>query len=160
MTLHPPRNISSIEGLGVNTTKSMQHISERVSIGTEVWNSMKEPWKEGTTIIAEPGYIWTTKWELDKPYIITKFQDAVNNLIAIYCDVARPVQAIEGGFSFIDLYLDVWQVPGEEPRILDEDELMQAVEASYISPEEANEARRIANDLVISLKNDPEFLKF
>ena len=159
MTLHPPRYISSIEGLGVGTTKSMRHISERVSIGTEVWNNMEEPWKEGATVIAEPGYIWTTKWELGKPYIITKFQDAAANLIAIYCDVARPVQAIEGGFSFVDLYLDVWQIPGKEPKILDEDELEQAVEASYISPEEADEARRIANDLVISLKNDPGFLK-
>lgn len=160
MTLHLPRNISSTEGLGINTTKSMRHISERVSIGTEIWNSMKEPWKEGTTIIAEPGYVWTTKWELDKPYIITKFQDTAVNLIAIYCDVSRPVQAIGDGYTFTDLYLDVWQVPGQEPRILDEDELKHAVEASYISPEEADEARRIANDLIISLKNDPEFLKF
>lgn len=96
---------------------------------------MKEPWVEGSTIIAEQGYIWKTKWEVGKPYVITKFQDAASNLIAVYCDVARPVEVIEGGFTFVDLYLDVWQVVGKDAVILDENELQDAVEAEYVSTE-------------------------
>jgi predicted RNA-binding protein associated with RNAse of E/G family len=160
MTLHPPKHISSIVGLGLNTTKMMRRINNRISIGTEVWNDMQEPWREGETIIAEPGYIWTTKWEVDKPYIITKFQDADSNLIAIYCDVARPIKAVGNGFTFTDLYLDVWQIPGQEPVVLDEDELKAAVKAGFINSNEASEACRVANELVAKLKNDPGFLKF
>ncbi|MGV9001806.1 MAG: DUF402 domain-containing protein [Candidatus Saccharimonadaceae bacterium] len=160
MKLHLPKHISSTEGLGIGTTKTMRRIDEHVSIGTEVWNEMSQPWAEGPTVIAKPGYIWTSKWELNKPYIITKFQDADRKLVAVYCDVSRPVQAIGDGFSFIDLYLDVFQLPGQEPTILDKDELKAAVEATYITPDEAEEARRIADELVASLKNDPEFLQF
>lgn len=138
----------------------MQRISDSKSIGTEVWNEMDEPWQEGSTIIAEPGYAWTTKWEVGKPYIITKFQDAASNLIAIYCDVTRPVEKTENSFTFVDLYLDVWQQPGKDPTILDEDELEDAVSAGYISNDEAIQARQVADELVARLKNDAEFLKF
>lgn len=137
----------------------MQRVNDSVSIGTEIWNEMEEPWRQGSTIIAKPGYIWTTKWELDKPYIITRFQDVASNLIAVYCDVSRPVRATDDGFSFIDLYLDVWQLPGEEPIILDEDELSEAVKANYISHDEAEIAQRIARELVASLKDDPDFIR-
>ena len=148
MSIHQPKNISSTEGLGINTTKSMRRINESVSIGTEVWNDMKEPWVEGRTVIAKPGYIWTTKWETGKPYIITKFQDAAANLIAVYCDVARPIEERSGGFSFVDLYLDVWQVAGQDPVILDEDELKQAVIAGYITEDEAHGAKIVAEALI------------
>lgn len=159
MALHPPKQISSTEGLGVNTTKTMRRISDRVSIGTEVWNDMEEPWREGDTIIAMPGYVWTTKWELDKPYVITKFHDTAAHLVGMYCDVARPIQASGEGFIFTDLYLDVWQIPGKEAIILDEDELADAVNAAYITPDEAEEARRVARVIATSL-NDPEFINF
>lgn len=160
MTLHPPKLITSTEGLGVGTTKTMRKVNDHISIATEVWNTMKEPWAEGATIIAKPGYVWETKWEVGKPYIITKFYDAAANLVAIYCDVSRPVQKTEGGFSFVDLYLDVWQPTGQEPVILDEDELEEAVRARYITPEEADEARDVARQLVNNLKNNPNFLDF
>jgi predicted RNA-binding protein associated with RNAse of E/G family len=160
MTLHPPRLISSIEGLGLNTTKTMQRISDQVSIGTEVWNDLEKPWAEGETIIALPGYKWVTKWEVGKPYIITKYHDEKDALIAIYCDVTRPVKAIEGGFEFIDLYLDVWQIPGKEPIVLDEDELQDAIIAGYLNTGEAHKAERIAKEIIINIKNSPDFLNF
>ena len=160
MSLHPPKTITSIEGLGVNTTKTMKYVDDHISIGTEVWNEMKAPWEQSGIIIAEPGYSWVTKWEVEKPFVVTKFLDAAGNLIGIYCDVSRPVQRLNDGFSFTDLYLDVWQTPKAEPTILDEDELVDAVHANYISFEEAKGVRRVAEDLISHLKNDPEFLEF
>ena len=160
MTAHPIKRISSIEGLGLNTTKTMRRLSDTVSIGTEVWHELHEAWKEGDTIIAQQGYIWTTKWELNKPYVITKFQDENNKLIAIYCDISRPVKQIDGGFEFEDLYLDVWQIPGQNPIILDENELAEAVIAKYLTKDEASETKRVANSLILALKTDPTFLAF
>lgn len=138
----------------------MHVVNDRISIGTEIWNDLEDPWHEGEIIIAKPGYIWRTKWELGKPYIITKIQDEKSNLIAVYCDVARPVQAAGNGFTFIDLYLDVWIPYGQAPIIIDENELDNAVAASYITSDEAAEARRVASELITNVKNDSEFLNF
>lgn len=160
MSPHPPKSVSSIEGLGIDTIKLMRRINEHVSIGTETWTEMKEPWTEGSTIIAGPGYTWTTKWEVGKPYIITKFRDEADSLIAIYCDIARPVQKVEGGFTFVDLYLDVWMIVGQEPVVLDKDELEDAVSANYITKDEAKRATEIAEDLIVNLNNSQKFLDF
>ena len=160
MAIHPPRLISSVKGLGLNTTKTMLRISEHIFIGTEVWNELKEPWAEGNIIIAKPGYKWITKWEVGKPYIITKFYDGQDILIAIYCDVTRPVKSVNNGFEFIDLYLDVWQIPGQEPTILDQDELQDAVIAGYVDTDEADKAKQVANEIIDNIKNNLSFLNF
>jgi predicted RNA-binding protein associated with RNAse of E/G family len=160
MSIHPPRRISSIEGLGLpSNTRSIEYLPDGSAITTEIWNEMPEPWKQGDTVIALPGYKWVTKWEEAKPYIVNKFFDSNSVLIGVYCDVARLVRKIEGGFEFDDLYLDVWQVPGSEPEILDEDELQEAVEAELITKEEAESARDVAKK-VLSLLSDDIFLTF
>lgn len=158
--LHPPKYISSFKGLGVNTTKTMRRMSDTISIGTETWNAMNEPWREGEIIIAKPGYTWVTKWEVGAPYVITKFYDHEENLIGIYCDISRPVKKIEDGFSFVDLYLDVWQPVDEKPMILDEDELNEAVKLEYISHDEAESARKTATALVNVLMSGPKEFNF
>ncbi len=158
--MHPPKNISSKEGLGLGTTKEMRYINRGLAIGTETWNELENPWSESDTIIALPGYKWVTKWEVGKPYIITKFFDDNNVLIGVYCDISRPVEASEEGFRFDDLYLDVWQIPGTRPVILDQDELEEAVEAGHISKEEAGKTWQIAHKVVNCIENDPDFLDF
>ncbi len=160
MPIHRPKLISSIEGLGLNTTKSMRYISKTIAIGTEVWNELQEPWQEGDTIIALPAYKWVTRWEAGKPYIINKFYDDANHLVGIYCDVARPVRQIEGGFEFDDLYLDVWWATGKPISVLDEDELQEALGAGYITTNEAVEAHRVAKELIELLKQQSEILQF
>lgn len=160
MTLHPPKYITSIAGLGTNTTKTMGRISDTVSIGTEIWNEMSVPWREGGTIIAQPGFKWVTKWEIDNPYILTKFLDAKANLVGVYCDISRPVKVIKNGFSFVDLYLDIWQPAGEMPIILDENELEEAVELGHITPEEAQVAREIAAKIMTDLISNADILDF
>lgn len=160
MSLHRPKLISSIEGLGLNTTKSIEYISKTVAIGTEIWNELEEPWREGDVVIARPDYKWITRWEVGKPFIINKFYDDKGELVAIYCDVSRPVRQIDGGFEFDDLYLDVWWPTGKAISILDEDELQDALDANYITKHEADEARRVAKEVVELLKQDSEILRF
>lgn len=159
MSLHPPKHISSTEGLGLNTQKSLEHLSDTVAIGTEGWGALETPWQQDDVIIALPGYIWRTRWEVGKPYVITKFLNQDGNLVGVYCDICRPVTKTDEGFAFDDLYLDVWQVPGKAPALLDEDELEEAVAAGYISTEEARQAHENAST-VIKLFLDPTFLEF
>lgn len=160
MSLHRPKLISSVAGIGLNTTKSMKYISKTLAIGTEIWNTLETPWKQDDTIIAEEGYKWVTRWGVGKPYTINKFYDNNGKLIGIYCDVARPVQPIIGGFEFYDLYLDVWQVAGQPIRVLDEEELQDALEAGYITTLEAHNAQIVAIGLVTLLEEGSKILQF
>lgn len=105
--------------------------------------------------LGKKGYVWKTRWEANKPYIVTKFQDDKSSLIAVYCDITRPVEVVDCGFTFINLYLDVWFLPGHAPIILDE-----AVTAGYITSSEATEAQRVANELIVKIQDDPVFLNF
>lgn len=100
----------------------------------------EQPWVESGVTIADESYRWVTEWEAGRPYIITKFLNEVGELGGVYCDISRPVKRVDGGFTFVDMYLDVWLVPGQEPVILDEDELKEAVEAGYVTQTEADQA--------------------
>ncbi|MDO8649708.1 MAG: DUF402 domain-containing protein [Candidatus Berkelbacteria bacterium] len=160
MALHPPRRISSTEGLGINTEKQLDYVSGLLAYGTETWGELEKPWRQDNTIIALPGYVWRTRWEVGKPYIINKYLDDKGELIGIYCDITRPVEKTEDGFAFDDLYLDVWQIQGGEPVILDEEELEDAVKAGYISLEEASTARSEAEKVKELLLTKPGLLEF
>jgi predicted RNA-binding protein associated with RNAse of E/G family len=146
--MHPPKLISSKDGLGLNTTRQMRHATATLAISTETWGALPCPWTESGTIIAQSGYKWVTRWEVGRPYIITKIYDDAGNFVGTYCDITSAVMQKSNGFECHDMYLDIWQVPGKQPVLLDEDELEQALAASYISKAEADSARLAAEDLL------------
>ncbi len=160
MSLHPPRRITSREGLGVNTKKELRFVSKDLAIGTEIWQELEKPWQQEETVIALPGFVWRTKWEAGKPYIINRYLNEKGELVGIYCDICRPVERVEDGFIFDDLYLDVWQIPGNEPEILDEDELAEAIKAGYITQTEADWALEKAEIVKKLLQTNPDFIDF
>lgn len=160
MLLHPPRRISSDEGLGISTVKRLDWVSDSLAYGTEVWGELEKPWQHDAIIIALPGYIWRTRWEVGKPYIINKYLNDKGELVGVYCDICRPVEKFGSGLAFDDLYLDVWQVPGHPPALLDEDELEEAVEVGYLSDKEAVIARHHAEEVVHMLQTQSNILDF
>jgi len=160
MSLHTPKRISSAEGLGLNTKKQLDWVSDTLAYGTEIWGDLEKPWQQDETIIALPGYVWRTRWEVDKPYIVNKFLDNNGKLVGVYCDICRPVEKVGDELAFDDLYLDVWQVPGNDPIILDEDELEEAVNAGYISFKEADTVRQNAEKVKQLLLTKSDLLDF
>lgn len=160
MAIHKPKRIRSSDGLGLNTTKRMELLSDTVGIGTELWGPLDEDWAESGTVIAREGYLWRTKWRVGNNYIITKFYDTNRNLVGVYCDICRPVERYGKGFVFDDLYLDVWYVPGRTPVILDIDELQEAVKLHYVAESEARYAYGVVRGLVDRLNTGEEDLDF
>jgi predicted RNA-binding protein associated with RNAse of E/G family len=160
MSLHPPKRISSTKGLGLNTTKKLDWVSDTLAYGTEVWGELEKPWQQDETIIALPGYVWRTRWEVGKPYIVNKYLNDKGELVGVYCDICRPVEKTGNGLEFDDLYLDVWQIPGQAPVILDEDELEEAISAGYLSSEEADKVRLHAEEVKQLLLTQPDLLDF
>lgn len=130
--LHKPKFISSATGLGLpGNTISYKRNGSRV-LTTEVWGKMNKPWREGDTIIAKPGYKWVTEWVVGRNYVVTRFLDIKNTIIAHYFDVCSPVTVKNDIYSFYDWYLDVWCPFGKSPFVLDMDELVAAKKAGYI----------------------------
>ena len=150
MPIHKPKRESTKAGLGLpNTTKRFERTAKNRGKLTEVWNEMPDgAWHQGDLTIAEPGYTWISDWEAGRPYVVVRFYDLTMRLIGTYIDITKPVRAVDGGFEYDDLYLDVWFVPGRAPELLDENELVEALAAKYISRALAKQARIVARNVM------------
>lgn len=160
--IHKPKTVNTQEGCALpSATKKYKKFANGDIILTEVWNAMSEDWKEGSTIIARPGYKWVSKWQLGKPYVIVKFYNDNDDLIGTYCDVCHPITKNKDGLEYKDLYLDVWCINGQvEPKILDEDELQEALENNYVSEKDVQFAYNVAKELIDKIKNKSLELQF
>jgi predicted RNA-binding protein associated with RNAse of E/G family len=158
--LKTPIHLSSATGMGLsNCTKSSQEISPTVLITKEIWNDMNSPWTEQGIIIANPGYVWVTKWEIGLNHTIWKAYDDNGNYLALYADIGSEVKKNDAGyFEFDDWYLDVFQPAGRKPMLLDEDELQDAVRLGYLNNEQAKIAYDEAYKLLKELELEtPDF---
>lgn len=155
MPIHEPKRESTKVGLGLpNTTKQLAYNSPDHATLTEVWNDMPNgAWHQDDIVIAEPGYTWVSDWHVGQPYVITQFFDASMNLVGTYIDITRPVRKVSDAFEYDDLYLDIWQVPGRRPEILDRDDLNEAVSMGFVSAADARRAEDIAQQIVRRLSD-------
>jgi predicted RNA-binding protein associated with RNAse of E/G family len=79
---------------------------------------------------------------------IGRFHTADGAFTGIYANVLTPVEIVdETTWRTTDLFLDVWVAPGAAARVLDEDELNEAVAAGSITGELARRARSEADRL-------------
>jgi predicted RNA-binding protein associated with RNAse of E/G family len=124
-------------------------------VTTEVWNEIGEAWRaqEGF-VFADTGYKWVTKWEEGKNHTVTEFIDATGKLVGAYFDIGSTVTKTPSGFEYDDWYLDVFQPAGERPVLLDENEMEQAVQAGFLTEEQAEIARREADRLIRQLEGN------
>lgn len=75
-------------------------------------------------------------------YEVAAFHDAAGRLLGWYTNLVRPA-AFEGKrWRIDDLCLDVWLAPGGGPRVLDRDELREAVERGWLDAGDAERAER------------------
>jgi len=160
MSIHAPSFESSVIGLGPNTEKIIKYLDENNAVTEETWGELVRPWKIGDTIIADKDFFWKTRWSRSSEFVTTKFFDQNRDLVGIYCDVTRPVVQIPGGFSYVDLYIDVWKEPGVNPVLLDEDELDQAESEGVISATEAKRARKVARHVLTLFEQDSDIFDF
>jgi len=82
------------------------------------------------------------------PYSVFLFQRADGSLRGWYVNLERPQVRTPRGFDYEDDLLDVWVPVGEEPELLDEDELDEAVRRGFVTPARAEEIRANAERVV------------
>lgn len=111
--------------------------------------------------ILDDGYKWIEFYPDEfKNIVITASFDDKKQLIGWYFDIAKDTKLTEAGIPYIDdLYIDVTMDSVGIIKILDEDELKEALEINDISKEDYDFAYRVTNDLVKYLNNNFEKIK-
>lgn len=85
----------------------------------------------------------------DKNWKISRITDAAGRLLHYYCDIIHTDYYKEKDeFIFTDLLVDVVVYPQGKYRVLDLDELGDALDASYIDAAAVSEALHAANGLI------------
>lgn len=98
--------------------------------------------------IFDNGYEWLELYPTDGNYALTIMFDNKKNIIEWYFDVSKRI-GVENGIPFEDdLYLDYVITPDKKELVLDEDELLYAVESGDITDND----KLLAYNIVEKLK--------
>ena len=100
----------------------------------------------GTRLPPGSSLLWFTV--PDRPWEIAAFHTPEGELAGHYTNLIEPPDLDGNTWHITDRWLDLWQPAGGEPRILDEDELREAVEAGHVTAEEARELEERASRLL------------
>ena len=116
----------------------------------------------GVTVkLADDGYYWLQLAIRDKNYWITAMYDNNKDLIQYYIDITKENVICKNGQSyFYDLFLDIVQLKNGSIYLLDEDELLDALNNKLIDKKDFTLAYNEANKIKEQLdKNNFEPIK-
>lgn len=74
-------------------------------------------------------YYW-----FERPYILLELYTPRETLVELYAHINSPPRWVDGELHYTDYELDVAWRPGQEPRIIDEDEFEEAIHRYGYSP--------------------------
>lgn len=107
-----------------------------------------------TQLIADDGYEWLQYFPFNGGNVLTATYDHRGNLVQCYFDIVKKVGISTENIPYCDdLYLDIAALPNGEIYILDEDELLEALELKEITKEEYDFAKTEAENLIQSIKH-------
>ena len=120
---------------------------EHLAVGLQRWRRDAEPHRVAPDLTLEPGA--TLLWYLfpGRPYEVAAFHRPDGELLGHYTNLIRPPELGRDRWTVEDLYLDLWQPVEGEPRLLDRDELGDAVAEGAIEAPEAERIRRLGEEL-------------
>ena len=82
------------------------------------------------------------------PVLVNQYHRADGTLLGLYFNISTPVQLYPGEMQYIDLEVDVVEVPGGERKVIDAEKLDDAVRGGYISDKMREFAMAMASDIV------------
>ena len=110
----------------------------------------------GTT---ENGCKWLEFYPENSNVAMTVGYDIENNILDWYFDIIDRVGIQNGNPYFEDLYLDILMTPDNKIKLLDEDEIKEALEQKQITEEQFELAYNHANNLIKRIDGKVEELK-
>lgn len=112
------------------------------------------PGPEGDMVISDEGYSWYQLALRDKKVWLSAAFDSAGGLIELYFDITAGNDFSEPECPrFRDMYLDVTLSPGGVMRVLDRDELDEALARGDVTPEEHRETVRVGAELTELLRS-------
>ncbi len=88
-----------------------------------------------------------------RPFEVAAVHDASGHRLGYYTNFIRTPSIEPGRWDLTDLYLDVWQGSGEQARLLDAEDLAQAVTSGVIDAEEARGVEAEAEAILRAAQN-------
>ena len=127
-------------------------------IGLITMKKVKEPLKVSvvgqTIVVADNNYQWLQIVPDKKRYSITVMLDEKGNPLEYYFDINIKNITQKGKARTVDLCLDVIVLPNGEYELVDEDDLLRALETKQISKKQYHEAYIIAHQLMMKIDHD------
>jgi predicted RNA-binding protein associated with RNAse of E/G family len=103
--------------------------------------------------IVDHKYSWLMFFPDNKQYSLTVMIDSNNEIMQWYFDIVKTIQLTDEGVPVIvDLYLDLVVLPNGEHYILDEDELITALEEGEINKNDYKLAIETLENLRLSIE--------
>ena len=103
---------------------------------------------DGLNMPIEPGDYAITRVYPGERYVIHEYYSKDGTLKGIYANVNTPPEFMPGVIRYTDLYVDVVMRSGEEPRIIDVEELESRLDRGLISRELYEKAMEVAKNLI------------
>lgn len=128
----------------------------------EVESPLIKKYKNIENTLVANGYYWLQMAPKNKNYWITAMFNEKKELVQFYFDVTKQNIIKNNGKSyFYDFFLDVVILPNGESYLLDEDELLEALEIGEINQNEYDMSYSVAKSILEYANNKfDELLKF
>lgn len=142
--------VEAVEGDGFSGVAGLLYIGS-------VTKPLAVPSPKGPLTIADGGYRWLQLAPKGEHWWLTVLVDDEDKLLESYFDITRGNDFTDPLAPFFgDMKLDVTAAPWGQPRILDREELEEALEAGIISREEYLLALETAQRIVSGYKEREE----
>lgn len=127
-------------------------------IGLVTMKKVREPLEVSVVgqniVVADDNYQWLQILPEKKRYSITVMLDDNGNPLEYYFDINIKNVTQKGNARTIDLCLDVLALPNGEYELVDEDDLLRALNQGQITKKQYHEAYIIAHQLMIKIDTD------
>jgi predicted RNA-binding protein associated with RNAse of E/G family len=134
-------------------SNSLIYESRRIIVGISETRPSK-PIEFGGKIVMNTGFQGTFFILRGKWFVVSKIRDVQGKHTGYYCDIVTPLnRSKEGILELTDLFLDLWVSPELKYKVLDEEELEQALEKSSITKLLYKKAKSELRKLVKTVKN-------
>jgi predicted RNA-binding protein associated with RNAse of E/G family len=107
---------------------------------------------DGLEVEKEPGDMSITTIDTEEWNVIHEYIKRDGRLLGVYANVNTPPEISLSGIRYLDLYVDVVMRPGEDPQIIDEEELEKAREENLVGEGLYRRAKEEARRLIGRLK--------
>ncbi|MFD2115846.1 DUF402 domain-containing protein [Paenibacillus yanchengensis] len=122
-------------------------------------HEMRDPlwrkYEDRKLCLADQNYVWLQHYPKDAHYVVTTMFDECGSVVQWYIDICKKQGITEQQVPwFEDLYLDIVIFPDNKFVLLDEDELLAALEQGKVTEKDADLASRTVKQLLRDIKHN------